>query len=44
MCKFYHYGKIGFYLFAMVGIIDMFGQAWTGGEFKLIHTILGVLF
>ena len=33
-----------FYLLAVIGILDMTGQAMTDGQFKLIHMSLGLVF
>jgi len=41
---FKHVLKTGFYLLAILGLVDMILQFLTNKEFKLIHTILNVLF
>lgn len=33
-----------FLFLACIGLIDMACQAWTSGEFKIIQTILGLIF
>lgn len=33
-----------FYVLAAIGLLDMMAQAWTGGELKIIQTVLGWVF
>lgn len=33
--------KNGLYVLAAIGCIDVVGQAWTGGDLKIIRTVLG---